>query len=267
MPLRTRLKRLLAGSEGKETSDEPDQADGKQGPVNLQLENAKLEPAQGHATHPESFQLGPLWNEAYEQLREEDEQLIVAFEKDLLAQGKERPGRNDNHDVLDDSHETQLQHLVERRLVDIQQTRMQFTVGGREIIVKEQARRVIHAVLSVKDFISLAVNSEPHAALAWAGILVLLNVSCPSMFFYRVESGVALVLTYPQPVSKAITQEEDAIDGFEQISNILVRYRLLESTHVEVYASMTSSSRYGPHHLEVFITSCCLSGTILIPQA
>lgn len=63
------------------------------------------------------------------------------------------------------------------------------------------------------------------------------------MFFYRVESGVALVLTYPKPVSKAITQEEDATDGFEQISNILIRYRLLESTHVEVYTSANSSSR------------------------
>lgn len=180
MPLRTRFKRLLAGSEGKETSDESDKADGKQGSVNVQPKNTKLEPALGHATHPESFQLGALWNEAYEQLREEDEQLIVAFEKDLLAQGKERPGGNDNHDVLDDSHETQLQHLVERRLADIQQTRMQFTVGGRDIIVKDQARRVIHAILSVKDFISSAVSSEPHAALAWAGILVLLNVSSPA---------------------------------------------------------------------------------------
>jgi hypothetical protein len=186
MPLRTRLKRLIAGSEGKETqtADEPGQTDGKQRPVNLQRNDTNLWPASGHATHPQSFQLGALWDEAYEQLREEDEQLVIAFEKDLLTQGKEQPGDHDHHAVLDDSHETRLQNLVERRLADIQETRLQFTVGGRDIVVKDQARRIIHAILAVKDFISSAVSSEPHAALAWAGILVLLNVSCPNMFFY-----------------------------------------------------------------------------------
>jgi hypothetical protein len=245
MPLRTHLKRLLAGSEGKETktADETGQTDGKQRPVNLELNDTKPGPASGDATHPQSFQLGALWDEAYKQLREEDEQMIIAFEKDLLTQGKEQPGGSDHHTVLDDSHETRLQNLVERRLAEIQETRLQFMVGGREIIVKDQVRRIIHAILSVKDFISSAVSSEPHAALAWAGILVLLNVSCPNMLFYHAKSGVALMLTYPQPVSKAITQEEDAIEGFEQISNLLVRYRLLESTHVEIYASINSSLR------------------------
>lgn len=32
-------------------------------------------------------------------------------------------------------------------------------------------------IVSVKDFVSSAVSSEPHAALAWAGVCVFLPVS------------------------------------------------------------------------------------------
>lgn len=195
MPLRTRFKRLLAGSEGKETTNDPDQKDGNQKPADLQIKTAKPGPPLVHTTHPQSFQLGGLWNEAYEQLREEDEQLIIAYEKDLLTQGKAQTGGQRPSDVFDNSHETQLQNLVERRLADIQETRLRMTVGGREVVVKDQARRIIHAILSFKDAISSAVSSEPHAALAWGGILMLLNVSCQTMLFYRMELGVALVLT------------------------------------------------------------------------
>lgn len=180
MPLRTRFKRFLAGSEGKETTNEPDQTDGDQKVSDLQIKTAKSELPLIHATPPQSFQLRDLWIEAYEQLRE-DEQLIVAYEKSLLIQGKAQSGGQQTGDVFDKGHETQLQHLIERRLADIQETRLQITVGGRDVVVKDQARRIIHTVLSFKDAISSAVSSEPHAALAWGGILMLLNVGLPSM--------------------------------------------------------------------------------------
>lgn len=72
-----------------------------------------------------------------------------------------------------------LQYLVNHRLRDIQSSQLKLTVGGKEIVVREKIRSAIHAVLSVKDFITTAVSSEPHAALAWAGVLVLLSVSSP----------------------------------------------------------------------------------------
>jgi hypothetical protein len=49
-------------------------------------------------------------------------------------------------------------------------------VSGKEVIVKEQVRKVVHAILSAKDYVGSAVIPEPHAALAWAGVLVILPV-------------------------------------------------------------------------------------------
>ena len=37
--------------------------------------------------------------------------------------------------------------------------------------------------MSTKDFVSSAINAEPHAALAWAGVCVLLPVGIEK--FYR----------------------------------------------------------------------------------
>ena len=71
----------------------------------------------------------------------------------------------------------QLQGLVDRKLQDVQKAQLKITVGGKEVIVKEQVRKVVHAILSAKDFIGSAVIAEPHAALAWAGVLVILPVS------------------------------------------------------------------------------------------
>lgn len=188
MPLRTRFKRFLVGSEGKETTNEPDHTDGDHKAADLQVRTEKAEPPFIHATHPQSLLMGGLWNEAYEQLREEDDQLIVGYEKDLLIQGKAQPGGQHTSNVSDKSHETQLQDLIERRLADIQETRLQITVGGRDVVLKDQARRIIHAILSFKDAISSAVSSEPHAALAWGGILMLLNVGLLTMLLYRIKS-------------------------------------------------------------------------------
>jgi uncharacterized protein YlzI (FlbEa/FlbD family) len=71
----------------------------------------------------------------------------------------------------------QLQKLVDQKLQDIQDSRLKITVSGKEIVVKEQVCKVVHAILSAKDFIGSAVSAEPHAALAWAGVLVVLPVS------------------------------------------------------------------------------------------
>ncbi len=53
---------------------------------------------------------------------------------------------------------------------------MKIKVGERELVVKHQVRKIVHIVLSVKDFIGSAVSADPHAALAWAGVLVILPV-------------------------------------------------------------------------------------------
>jgi hypothetical protein len=80
--------------------------------------------------------------------------------------------------------EARLQKLINQKLGDIENTRLKIIVGGKEVVVKEQVGKVVHTILSVMDFIRVAVSVEPHAALAWAGVLVILPVRvCMSISF------------------------------------------------------------------------------------
>ena len=58
----------------------------------------------------------------------------------------------------------------------MQNAQLKIKVGEHEVVVKDQVRKIVHAVLSVKDFIGSAVSADPYAALAWAGVLVILPV-------------------------------------------------------------------------------------------
>lgn len=54
--------------------------------------------------------------------------------------------------------------------------RLCFRMNGKELIVRDQAQKIINGVLAVKDVVSAAISSDPHAAIAWAGVLVVLPV-------------------------------------------------------------------------------------------
>ena len=43
--------------------------------------------------------------------------------------------------------------------------------------VSGQFDKAVKIVVAAKDFVSSAVSSEPHAALAWAGVCVFLPVN------------------------------------------------------------------------------------------
>ena len=123
-----------------------------------------------------------LWDEARSQLLDEAPELINAFEKGLLElQGRELQMPTDGR------NEPDLLLLVKQRLAALESSRLGFEVGGKRVVIREQFARMVHAVISVKDSITTVVSSEPHAALAWAGVLVLLNVrygNCSSQIIH-----------------------------------------------------------------------------------
>ncbi|KAJ5721674.1 uncharacterized protein N7483_009608 [Penicillium malachiteum] len=156
------------------------------------------------------------WKDAYEKLQDEDPKLVESYRKILLQQIAERdetPSGTNNDPVLEE--------FIKTRLQEIEKTQLKLEISGREIVAREQVRRIMNAILSVKDFISTAVSSEPHAALAWAGILVLMN-----------------------PIVRSSTQGDDAMDCFEKISKLMVVYRVVESTPI------ASSPRAGSDQAE-----------------
>lgn len=156
-----------------------------------------------------------LWNEAYERLRQENSKLVDTYEKDLLASSSPELQKSGAESGADPpagtggkNREEQLQNLVKGRLDSMQKARLKVTVGGEEIIVKDQVCKVIRTIISRRDIIGAAISTEPHASLAWAGILIILPL-----------------------LSNPVTQSDDAIDGLSYVSDLLVRCRVNELTY------------------------------------
>ena len=52
-----------------------------------------------------------------------------------------------------------------------------YKIHGKDVDIKEITNKIVGKIITAKDFISAAASSEPHAALAWAGVCLILPVS------------------------------------------------------------------------------------------
>lgn len=177
-------------------------------------QSPRVEDQHSKTATPQLLELKDLWREAYEELHEEDARLIEAYEDALLQQDD----LGSHKSLAESNTDTRLRSLVKRRFAEIESSRLKITFAGKEITVREQARRAIDLIISLKPSIAMAVDADPHAALAWAGIMLLLA-----------------------PISRTLTQDEIAMKGFDYILKVLVQYRVLESTHIEIYLKESTS--------------------------
>lgn len=160
-------------------------AETKSSNVNDEIDDR--EPAESRQEPAESHKLKNLWDEAYDRLREDGPELIDAYEKDLLASGsvasvkaRAQPSVNG---ARGEDREGQLEKLVKDKLDAIQNAQLTVTVGGEKIVVKDQVCKLVRKILSFTDFIGAAITTEPHAALAWAGVVIILPVCvAPDVF-------------------------------------------------------------------------------------
>lgn len=126
-----------------------------------------------------------LWAEAYESLKgdEDSRKLLTTYQNRLIRQG--------NNGVLDDDQDNppdgpdqeggveqvlQIQKLAKDKMDALPETYTSFEVKGRKIVLRHALRTVIDAVVTFKEIISTAISSQPHASLAWAGILAVIPV-------------------------------------------------------------------------------------------
>ncbi|OJJ32237.1 hypothetical protein ASPWEDRAFT_161656 [Aspergillus wentii DTO 134E9] len=100
-----------------------------------------------------------------------------------------------------------LQTIVQEKLEALSK-KGEVKIFTRRVNVKEKVVKAVSFIQSTQGFISAAVAADPHAALAWAGILVVLPI-----------------------LTRTITEETDAVDGFNRVSKILVRCRVIEENY------------------------------------
>ncbi|KAB8360739.1 hypothetical protein FH972_024474 [Carpinus fangiana] len=142
-----------------------------------------------------------LWLEAYENLRQTNPDLLLRFEQILQRESIHTSG------ILNDSKNLKYFQegisgenallLLDRKIQAIENKHKYSTYYDR----------AINVVLASKDFISSIASQEPHAALAWAGVSIILP----------------LLLNPSQ-------QRSDVLSGAQEVNDVLCRYRLRHAT-------------------------------------
>lgn len=117
---------------------------------------------------------GPLWNQAYDGLKEKEPELVDAYERIL---SRELSGGEWSSIDLESQKNEIEQGSPEKRRSQM----MRFIQAGldkteKEAVVKQGIEDGMQAVHSVKGIIDKAVKVAPEAALAWVGVCFALEV-------------------------------------------------------------------------------------------
>lgn len=155
-----------------------------------------------------------LWDDAYEALRAENEDLIQKYEEIILERDKQKTSSTVQqlgesisqipfyalHNLIrvlsappkSSRREEQLRQIVSQKIDEIDLAKWQIKAGNHSIVLRDQFDKAVKVVIATKEFISSAVSSEPHAALAWAGVCVFLPVRPPFSFLLN---GIYVLMT------------------------------------------------------------------------
>lgn len=131
------------------------------------------------------------------------------------------------------------------KLDDIKESRLRIPIYAKKVngeyvvkkvAVRDQVCNIVRGIQSVSGFIGAAVSPSPPAALAWAGVLVLLPVRV------QIDSPILETskLTFLSKVFlNAVTKDDDAMEGLKNISDLLVRCKVREDTYRKRIAAAT----------------------------
>jgi hypothetical protein len=149
-----------------------------------------------------------LWDLAYQLLKNDKKKslLIGEYESILL---KDSTGGSAAPTIAPDvssteGRERQMSRVVQDKFQAVQDARWKFAIFSKEIEVREQFDRAVGAVTWAKDFITQAVSPDPHAALAWAGVCLLLPASPISVFIMRkiFTENIMVAIVEPFPATE-----------------------------------------------------------------
>jgi hypothetical protein len=149
-----------------------------------------------------------LWDKAYEMLRSRDKSLVEKYEKILddelrasisstavlgaitsvgmsvgLKGDDSTPNTTDAATTLavlgSPARQEQMKSLVQQKIKKYEDSAWKFKVGSKSVVVRDQTEKFVNAIMFAKSFVDSVVASDPHVALAWTGVCILLPVSIP----------------------------------------------------------------------------------------
>ncbi|EIT74723.1 WD40 repeat protein [Aspergillus oryzae 3.042] len=210
-----------------EYKDEPDTSEGKvSGSAEsiMSAQGTPIKEEEGGQAEANIARLGEkvmkdLWSEAYKKLHSDNASLVESYETVLLAPETDHMGGRSSTTQEKTDRQKRIQDLVFCRLQDMEQGRFDIPKRSRQGVIGDYVRRTVHGILYAKDFVTAAISAEPHAALAWAGVVMVLPLFL-----------------------KPFTQREDAVAGLQFISDLLIRYHIIQNSHVEIFMDVLGKS-------------------------
>ena len=118
-----------------------------------------------------------VWNEAYEDLRVEDEDLITKYEAKLRevtygALAIATVGRPQKQVLMD--------AVVNKRLEEYKEGNWKVKALGEEFLIKDMAKPLVSIIKWADKYVGDALKSNPMASIGWAGVMVFIPVRLPS---------------------------------------------------------------------------------------
>ena len=122
--------------------------------------------------------ISELWNQAYDDLKRDEEQLVSDYQSVLssdLAMTMITPTLM----IMGSKEERQQQMaaLLAGKVEEAKKKTWKLKFGGKEIPVKEVVESVVGIISWADDYISGALSTNPYASIAWGGVSLLLPVS------------------------------------------------------------------------------------------
>ncbi len=114
---------------------------------------------------PELSKSEKLWRNAYAAVKREEPSLVQDFEDAL------------GFDTISTRSTKRLGDILHQRVLVQDAKRLVITIMGKPVTVREIGEKIIAFVESTQDLVTTATSNEPHAALAWATVSLILPVS------------------------------------------------------------------------------------------
>ena len=107
-----------------------------------------------------------LWAKAYAALEQDEPDMVKSFKQDISSI------TNTQVSVTP----SDLAKILQIKLEEHDSKQLIVTILNKRIKVREQGEKVVKFIMWSKDVIGAAAVLEPHAAIAWAGVSLLLPV-------------------------------------------------------------------------------------------
>ena len=174
----------------------------------------------GPSTDPDSYDPEILWDKAYARLREENMELVEAYESLLTNTASIQEGL---------PVRKTMKALVDNRVEVMTKREWKIRIPWRQepMVIRDLVDKIVNVVLKFKDFANVATSIDPiHVGIPVAGICVLLPVSNPLLLCFSQE-----LMKLLQFITGDSQERASALEGLAWVTELVDLYSEVEKIY------------------------------------